>query len=132
MILIWFYFSGLFKQDYTGKKYIYLATGYWSQSRAAVKEKKSIDLTEDDDEFTLGLTTRQPMRVILRQNGMSTWFYLIDSDVLGFNNTSTLVDHFVSSPRERERRAIYDWKIVESDVKPKSNKNKSHHENMPI
>ena len=24
--------------------------------------------------------------------------------VLGFNDTSTLVDHFVSSPRERERR----------------------------
>ena len=25
-------------------------------------------------------------------------------NVLGFNNTSTLVAHFVSSPRERERR----------------------------
>ena len=24
--------------------------------------------------------------------------------VLGFNDTSTLVDHFVSSPREREKR----------------------------
>ena len=28
------------------------------------------------------------------------WFLIL----LGFNNTSTLVGHFVSSPRERERR----------------------------
>ena len=27
-----------------------------------------------------------------------------DLIVLGFNDTSTLVDHFVSSPREREKR----------------------------
>ena len=39
-----------------------------------------------------------------------SWFSMLVSDfriwliVLGFNDTSTLVGHFVSSPREREKR----------------------------
>ena len=32
------------------------------------------------------------------------WLQLWGTFVLGFNDTSTLVGHFVSSPREREKR----------------------------
>ena len=39
-------------------------------------------------------------------------FYLI---VLGFNDTSTLVGHFVSSPREREKRDRRDSRGDERD-----------------
>ena len=35
--------------------------------------------------------------------------------VLGFNDTSTLVDHFVSSPREREKRDRGDRKRDERE-----------------
>ena len=35
--------------------------------------------------------------------------------VLGFNDTSTLVGHFVSSPREREKRDRRDSRIDESE-----------------
>ena len=40
------------------------------------------------------------------------FFFLI---VLGFNDTSTLVGHFVSSPREREKRDRRDSRGDERD-----------------
>ena len=54
--------------------------------------------------------------------------------VLGFNDTSTLVDHFVSSPREREKRDRRDSRRDEkkegreergTGVKVKNPRNKS-------
>ena len=35
--------------------------------------------------------------------GLTKYLYIIEC-VLGFNDMSTLVGHFVSSPREREKR----------------------------
>ena len=40
---------------------------------------------------------------------------LITMTVLGFNDTSTLVGHFVSSPRERENRDRRDSRRDERD-----------------
>ena len=46
--------------------------------------------------------------------------------VLGFNDTSTLVDHFVSSPRERERRDRRDSRRDEREEQGrKRNRNES-------
>ena len=42
--------------------------------------------------------------------------------MLGFNNMSTLVDHFVSSPREREKR---DSRENEREEQIRDNKNES-------
>ena len=39
--------------------------------------------------------------------------------MLGFNDTSTLVSHFVSSPREREKRARRDSRGDEREDKEK-------------
>ena len=41
------------------------------------------------------------------------FFYILI--VLGFNNTSTLVGHFVSSPREREKREEIAEEMKERD-----------------
>ena len=45
--------------------------------------------------------------------------------VLGFNDTSTLVGHFVSSPREREKRDRRDSRRDEREGQGKRNKNES-------
>ena len=46
--------------------------------------------------------------------------------MLGFNDTSTLVGHFVSSPREREKRDRIDSRRDEREGQGrKKNKNKS-------
>ena len=45
-------------------------------------------------------------------NGKTDSFCLIE---LGFNDTSTLVGHFVSSPREREKRDRRDIKRDERE-----------------
>ena len=46
--------------------------------------------------------------------------------VLGFNNTSTLVGHFVSSPREREKRDRRDSRRDEREGQGREkNRNKS-------
>ena len=36
--------------------------------------------------------------------------------VLGYNDTSILVGHFVSSPREREKRGIRDTRVLQKCV----------------
>ena len=41
---------------------------------------------------------------------MSSDAHMMDLIVLGFNNTSTLVGHFVSSPREKDKRDRRDSK----------------------
>ena len=49
-----------------------------------------------------------------------------DLIVLGFNDTSTLVGHFVSSPREREKRDRRDCRRDEREGQvKKTNKNES-------
>ena len=49
--------------------------------------------------------------------------------VLGFNDTSTLVGHFVSSPREREKRDRRDSRRDESeDREERRKRNKSESE----
>ena len=53
-------------------------------------------------------------------------FWLDRLIVLGFNETSTLVGHFVSSPREREKRDKRDCRRDERERQVrKTNKNKS-------
>ena len=49
--------------------------------------------------------------------------------VLGFNDTSTLVDHFVSSPREREKRDRRDSRRDEKEGQGRK-KNGSESEEM--
>ena len=50
----------------------------------------------------------------------------MDLIVLGFNDTSTLVGHFVSSPREREKRDRRDCRRDEREGQVrKTNKNES-------
>ena len=46
-------------------------------------------------------TTLEPWKLVWHMGSSSHWGLLI---VLGFNDTSTLEGHFVSSPREREKR----------------------------
>ena len=43
--------------------------------------------------------------------------------VLGFNNTSTIMDHFVSSPREREKRDRRDSRGDEREGQGKKEEN---------
>ena len=46
--------------------------------------------------------------------------------MLGFNDTSALVDHFVSSPREREKRGRRDCRKDEKEGQErKRNRNES-------
>ena len=47
--------------------------------------------------------------------GVLTKALLMFLIVLGFNDTSTLVDHFVSSPREREKRQEIAEEMKERD-----------------
>ena len=59
-------------------------------------------------------------------NRVSTTYDLI---VLGFNDTSTLVGHFVSSPREREKRDRRDSRRDErEDREERRKRNKSESE----
>ena len=56
-----------------------------------------------------------------------TWVYLTDFFcVLGFNNMSNLVGHFMSSPRERKKR---DRKDSRGDEKEGYERNKKMNEN---
>ena len=58
------------------------------------------------------LHTRTAVRILKLHMCMSvmnfTHMHTIWLIVLGFNDTSTLVGHFVSSPREREKKGIRD------------------------
>ena len=64
-------------------------------------------------------------------NFQNSWNMLIDLKgpeliVLGFNDTSTLVGHFVSSPREREKRDRRDSRSDEREGQGrKRNRNES-------
>ena len=54
---------------------------------------------------------------VLNDNGTSNWNSQQIVIVLGFNDTSTLVGHFVSSPREREKREEIVEEMKERDRK---------------
>ena len=54
---------------------------------------------------------------VLNDNGTSNWNSQQIVIVLGFNDTSTLVGHFVSSPREREKKEEIVEEMKERDRK---------------
>ena len=58
--------------------------------------------------------------------------YNVHLIVLGFNETSTLVGHFVSSPREREKKERRDSRRYETEEQERKKNRNDREENEEI
>ena len=82
----------------------------------------------------ISLTSRVQLHIYLLNEVVGIIFLLSSAIVLGFNDTLTLVGHFVSSPREREKREEIAEEMKERDreergtgMKVKKQKKLKHH-----
>ena len=102
--------------------------------------KVEIDWLSDQTQFTVKcISNRNPVHLERILAELANWqtLRLFDKNqnigavpvVLGFNDTSTLVGHFVSSPREREKRDRRDSRRDErEDREERRKRNKSESE----